>query len=90
MKVLITGGGGQLGYDVIKVLKEKDIESIHPTSIEMDITDKDNVIKVIQDYKPDLVIHCAAWTDVYMLEDGTNIILSEKDKKWEKLKNQNY
>ncbi len=28
--------------------------------------------------------------DVYMLEDETNIILSEKDKKWEKIKNQNY
>lgn len=51
MKVLITGGSGQLGYDIIKVFKEKDIEIIHPTSIEMDITDKDNVIKVIQDYK---------------------------------------
>ena len=25
MKVLITGGSGQLGYDVIKVFKEKDI-----------------------------------------------------------------
>lgn len=64
MKVLITGGSGQLGYDVIKVFKEKDIEIVYPTSIEMDITDKDNVNKVVQDYKPDLVIHCAAWTDV--------------------------
>ena len=74
MKVLITGGSGQLGYDVIKVFKEKDIEIIYPTSIEMDITDKDNVIKVIQDYKPDLVIHCAAWTDVDKAE-----ILENKD-----------
>jgi len=35
----------------------------------LDITDKDAVIKVISEVKPDAVIHCAAWTAVDLAED---------------------
>ena len=35
----------------------------------MDITDKASVEKVLQDVKPDVVIHCAAWTAVDLAED---------------------
>ena len=39
----------------------------------LDITDKEAVKKVIADVKPDAVIHCAAWTAVYMAEDDDKV-----------------
>ena len=40
--------------------------------VQLDITDKDAVISVIEEIKPDAVIHCAAWTAVDAAEDEEN------------------
>ena len=69
MKVLVTGVKGQLGFDVVNELKEKDIEAVGVDIEEMDITDKASVDKVIKEVNPDAVIHCAAWTAVDAAED---------------------
>ncbi len=69
MKVLVTGVKGQLGFDVVNELKEKNIEAVGVDIEEMDITDKSSVNKVIKDVNPDAVIHCAAWTAVDAAED---------------------
>ena len=37
--------------------------------VQLDITDKDAVQKVIEEIKPDAIIHCAAWTNVDRAED---------------------
>ena len=37
--------------------------------VQMDITDKDAVQRVLNDVRPDAVIHCAAWTAVDAAED---------------------
>ena len=37
--------------------------------VAMDITDKDGVIKTLSEIKPDVVVHCAAWTAVDLAED---------------------
>lgn len=37
--------------------------------MQMDITDADSVGKVLRSVKPDVVIHCAAWTAVDLAED---------------------
>ena len=70
MKYLITGGNGQLGYDLIKELK-KDIknEIYAPSAEEMDITDQAQVNKIILEYKPDYIFHCAAYTAVDKAEE---------------------
>ena len=39
----------------------------------LDITDKEAVMKVITEIKPDAVIHCAAWTAVDMAEDDDKV-----------------
>lgn len=69
MKVLVTGVKGQLGFDVVNELKEKNIEAVGVDIKEMDITDKASVDKVIKEVNPDAVIHCAAWTAVDAAED---------------------
>ena len=69
MKYFITGGSGQFGYDLINELnKEKDAEIYAPTSTELDITNREKVISSIQNFKPDVVFHCAAYTDVEKAE----------------------
>ena len=39
----------------------------------LDITDKEAVLKVITEIRPDAVIHCAAWTAVDMAEDDDKV-----------------
>ena len=69
MKILVTGGSGQLGYDVCRELERRGFEYTAPSSKEMDITDAKAVREQICVYRPDAVIHCAAWTAVDAAED---------------------
>lgn len=69
MKVLVTGVNGQLGFDVIKVLKSRQIECIGVDMNDFDITDKSATEEYIKNYAPDAVVHCAAYTAVDRAED---------------------
>ncbi len=73
MKFLVTGVKGQLGFDVMRELKQRGYEAVGVDIDEMDITDKDSVDKVICGAHPDVVVHCAAWTAVDAAEDEENI-----------------
>lgn len=70
MKVLVTGAAGQLGYDVIKALKQRNIECLGADIAEFDITDFAATNAFITDYHPDAVIHCSAYTAVDKAEDN--------------------
>ena len=41
--------------------------------VSLDITDEKKVKKVIEEYKPDAIVHCAAWTAVDMAEDDDKV-----------------
>ncbi|MEE3419713.1 MAG: dTDP-4-dehydrorhamnose reductase [Lachnospiraceae bacterium] len=41
--------------------------------VSLDITDADAVMKTIEDVKPDVIVHCAAWTAVDMAEDDDKV-----------------
>jgi len=41
--------------------------------VQLDITDKESVFRIIAEIKPDAVIHCAAWTAVDMAEDDDKV-----------------
>ena len=69
MRYLVTGITGQLGYDVVRVLKENGIKDIYaPKSSEFDITDRETVLKKTKEFKPNVIIHCAAYTNVDQAE----------------------
>ena len=64
MKVLVTGARGMLGQDLCPVLIESGF-NILPTDIqELDITNVNSCKNVLENNKPDIVIHCAAFTNV--------------------------
>lgn len=69
MKILVTGATGQLGWDVVKELKKRNIECRGVGSKDLNITDKEAVFAYIRAYQPDAVIHCAAYTAVDKAED---------------------
>lgn len=69
MRVLVTGVGGQLGYDVCKVLNTRNIENKGVDIADFDITDAEATREYIVAYHPDAVIHCSAWTAVDKAED---------------------
>ena len=69
MKILVTGAKGQLGTDVLKELSSRNIQHKGTDIDNLDITDKDAVTNTILDYRPDAVIHCAAYTAVDKAED---------------------
>jgi len=68
MRVLVTGADGQLGYDVVKKLKGLNIEHIGVDKEDFDLTNEKETKEFILDYKPDVIIHCAAYTDVDQAE----------------------
>ncbi len=62
MRILITGGLGQLGRALARVLEEHELIIIDLPDV--DITDSQAISEQIQDNRPEIVIHCAAYTDV--------------------------
>ena len=69
MKVLVTGVKGQLGYDVVKELNNRNYTVVGVDIEDMDITDYSSVEGEFTKEKPDVVAHCAAWTAVDRAEE---------------------
>ena len=75
MKVLLTGGSGQVGQEIIKS-KPEEIEIINPCRKKLDLSDYNACKKIVEDHKPDWIINCGAYTQVDAAEK--NILLSQK------------
>ncbi len=69
MKIFITGGKGMAGSFFASAFLERGGDVFSPGRAELDITDREKVIGSIKIFKPDILIHCAAFTDV----DGCEI-----------------
>jgi len=66
MRILITGAKGQLGKALTRLFFKKHPEhSVLAAGREdLDITRREQVYEVMETFRPDAVIHLAAWTDV--------------------------
>ncbi|NPA69392.1 MAG: sugar nucleotide-binding protein, partial [Crenarchaeota archaeon] len=76
MKILVTGGTGLLGwwvadtlcakgYNVVATFHEKQPTSTeHGTErwIKLDLEDLENLCDILSKERPDIIIHCAAYT----------------------------
>ena len=92
-KILITGAFGQLGTSLCKELSNESILAagrvIISTKkykcIELDITNQRKVAEIIRNYKPDIIIHLAAMTDVDGCEKTPEIAFDVNVKETENL-----
>ncbi len=88
--ILLTGSSGKLGRILLSKLNTSDF--LAPTRSEMDITNKEQVVEYFKTHKIDLIIHCAAFTNMFECEKnplnalnvnigGTNNLVEEALKK---------
>ena len=82
MKILVTGCNGQLGRAINKVYEEE-VKSGDVTIIntdfgvegvrDIDITDIDSVRSIVKETEPDVIINCAAYTNVNAAESNEDV-----------------
>ncbi|MDT9027893.1 dTDP-4-dehydrorhamnose reductase [Rossellomorea yichunensis] len=92
MRILVNGAGGQLGSDFIRSVPRNGVEVIGKHKKEWNILDPRETRDCIQEIRPDICIHCAAYTKVdqsesipdlaYEINDLGTQIVAEACQKW--------
>jgi dTDP-4-dehydrorhamnose reductase len=70
MKVLVTGAGGMLGRDVVLAAANAGHEVLGLDRLELDVAAAEAVEGKFELERPDVVVNCAAWTDVDGAEEA--------------------
>ncbi|MBR6021128.1 MAG: dTDP-4-dehydrorhamnose reductase [Kiritimatiellae bacterium] len=70
MKILVTGGRGQLGWDCREVLASHDVLALDLPNL--DITSPESVDSLLQLWRPDAIVNCAAYTAVDRAESDAD------------------
>ena len=68
-KFLVTGAKGMLGQDLCPILEDEGFEVVETDIQNLDITNEENVKEVLTKECPDIVIHCAGYTNVDKAEE---------------------
>jgi len=76
MKVLVTGAGGMLGRDVVLAAANAGHEVVGLGRLELDVTSADAVAAKLELERPDVVVNCAAWTDVDGAEEAEDVAMA--------------
>ena len=76
-KLLILGANGQLGQDCKKLFQD-DYDVVALDLPDIDITSADSLASIIKKVKPEIVVNCAAWTNVDGAEEPEKYELVEK------------
>jgi dTDP-4-dehydrorhamnose reductase len=64
MKTLITGAAGMLGQDLVDACVQRGHEVYPCARDQLDVTDAEMCDEVLAEIRPEVVVNCAAWTDV--------------------------
>ncbi len=64
MRVLVTGAAGMVGHAVCEFCRTNGDTVVAYDHRGLDIANPGDVLQKLQEAKPDVVINCAAWTDV--------------------------
>ena len=73
MNILVTGANGQLGCCLRDVAGGSSDNYIFTDVAELDVTDRDSVVEMVVDNDVEVVINCAAYTNVDKAEDDAEL-----------------
>lgn len=73
---LVTGAGGMLGRDVLGRLAAAGVPAAGLARRDLDITGPDAVRAALDTHRPEVVVNCAAWTDVDGAEEHEEAALA--------------
>jgi dTDP-4-dehydrorhamnose reductase len=76
MKVVVTGAAGMLGQEMVGEFRRRGHDVIALNRGQLDITDLPAVREAIGSLKPDLVVNCAAYTDVDRAESERELAMA--------------
>ncbi|MFH1502947.1 MAG: dTDP-4-dehydrorhamnose reductase [Candidatus Eisenbacteria bacterium] len=62
-RALVTGAAGMLGSEVVRALR-RDWEVLEADLADFDITDEDTTAEAVHRTSPEVIVNCAAYTDV--------------------------
>ena len=68
MKWLVTGAAGMVGTDLRIELESRGEEVVALAKSDLDITNRDDVVRFVDDVRPDVIVNCAAYTKVDLAE----------------------
>ncbi|CAI8371711.1 MAG: dTDP-4-dehydrorhamnose reductase [Acidimicrobiales bacterium AG-410-I20] len=74
MRILITGGDGQVGKAFSRQVQNHELFACSRS--ELDISDPASISKAIERYRPDVIINCGALTDVDKCETSPELAMS--------------
>ena len=80
MKVLIAGAAGMLGRDVVLAAGNAGHDVVGFGHTELDVADRGAVSAKFELERPDVVINCAAWTDVDGAEEAEEAAMAVNGK----------
>jgi dTDP-4-dehydrorhamnose reductase len=63
MRVLLTGARGQVGTEVARSLEGR-ADVLAPDRARLDLSDRDRIIQVVRETRPDVIVNAAAYTAV--------------------------
>ncbi|HVY06748.1 MAG TPA: dTDP-4-dehydrorhamnose reductase [Burkholderiales bacterium] len=74
MRILITGGGGQVGWELRRTLAVIG-EVIAPPRATLDLAAPDSIVAAVRDARPDLIVNSAAYTAVDKAESEADLAM---------------
>ena len=76
MKYLVTGAKGQLGQALLKELDRRGLSHVGTDMDDLDLTDAEAVEAFVAAEKPDVILHCAAYTAVDRAESEPEVCMA--------------
>lgn len=75
MRIMITGATGMLGQDVLRILEEEKHACLGVCSKDFDLQDAQAVKATVLAFRPDAIVHCAAYTAVDLAESEPQVCM---------------
>jgi dTDP-4-dehydrorhamnose reductase len=72
MRILLTGGSGQIGHELLPLIKERGVV-LAPGREQLNLDSEDSIVRVVRDFQPQMIVNAAAYTLVNDAETNPDL-----------------